>query len=141
MELRVSDSLSTRRSPALMAAVFAASALLLATIGLYGVMAFAVAQRTREFGVRIALGARGLDVLRLVFVEGLRLAAIGLAAGIVLALALTRYMDSMLYGVASDDPLALAGVAAVIAGVVSVACLLPARRATRVDPMVALRAE
>jgi predicted permease len=141
MEVRVSDSLSTRRSPALMAAVFAASALLLATIGLYGVMAYAVAQRTREFGVRIALGARSRDVLGLVFVEGLRLGAIGLAAGIALSLVLTRYMASLLYGVDSSDPLALAGVAALIAVVVGLACLLPARRATQVDPMVALRAE
>jgi predicted permease len=141
MEVLVSDSLSTRRSPALMAAIFAASALLLATIGLYGVMAYAVAQRTREFGVRMALGARNSDVLRLVFVEGIRLAAMGLAAGIALSLVLTRYMAAQLYDVRSNDPLALAGVAGVIAAVVSVACLLPARRATRVDPMVALRSE
>src|ERR1035438_7958851 len=102
MEVRVSDSLSTRRSTALMAGIFAASALLLATIGIYGVMAYAVAQRTREFGVRIALGARELDVLRLVFVEGVRLAAVGLAAGMLLALLLTRYMSSLLYGVGSN---------------------------------------
>jgi predicted permease len=141
MEVRVSDSLATRRSPALMAAIFAAAALLLATIGLYGVMAYAVAQRTREFGVRIALGARNLDVLRLVFVEGIRLAAVGLSIGIILSLLLTRYMSSQLYEVKSNDPLALAGVAAVIAVVVSAACLLPARRATKVDPIVALRSE
>jgi predicted permease len=141
MELRVSDSLSTRRSPALMAAVFAASALLLATLGLYGVMAYAVAQRTREFGVRIALGARGRDVLGMVFLEGLRLAAIGLAAGIALSLLLTRYLASQLYDVRSNDPGALVCVAVLIAAVVSVACLLPARRATKVDPTVALRAE
>jgi predicted permease len=141
MDLRVSDSLSTRRSPALLAAIFAGSALLLATIGLYGVMAYAVTQRTREFGVRIALGARNTDVLRLVFVEGIRLAVTGLALGIVLSLLLNHYMASVLYDVKSDDPLALFGVAAVIAVVVSIACLLPARRATKVDPMVALRAE
>jgi putative ABC transport system permease protein len=141
MELRVSDSLSARRSPALMAAVFAASALLLATLGLYGVMAYAVAQRTREFGVRIALGARSHDVLGMVFLEGVRLAGIGLGAGVILSLILTRYMASELYDVRSNDPGALAGVALIIAAVVSVACLLPARRATKVDPMVALRAE
>jgi predicted permease len=141
MEVRVSESLSTRRSPALMAGIFAASALLLATVGLYGVMAYAVAQRTREFGVRIALGARKADVLGLVFVEGVRLAAVGLSIGIVLSLVLTRYMASQLYEVKSNDPLALAGVAALIGVVVSLACLLPARRATKVDPMVALRAE
>ena len=104
-------------------------------------MAYAVAQRTREFGVRIALGARTADVLSLVFVEGVRLAAIGLSIGIVLSLVLTRYMASQLYEVKSNDPLALAGVAAVIGVVVSLACLLPARRATKVDPMVALRSE
>jgi len=141
MEVRVSDSLSTRRSPALMAGIFAASALLLATVGLYGVMAFAVAQRTREFGVRIALGAQDLDVLALVFAEGVRLAAAGLAAGMVLSLFLTRYMSSLLYGVEPNSPLALAGVACVIAAVVSLACLLPARRAAKVDPIVALRSE
>jgi predicted permease len=141
MELRVSDSLSTRRSPALMAAVFAASALLLATLGLYGVMAYAVAQRTREFGVRIALGARGRDVLGMVFLEGVRLAALGLAVGAGLSLLLTRYLASQLYDVRPNDPGALVGVAVLIAAVVSVACLLPARRATKVDPMVALRAE
>ncbi len=141
MEVRVSDSLSTRRSPALMAAVFAGSALLLATIGLYGVMAYAVAQRTREFGVRMALGARESDVLRLVLAEGLRLGAIGLAAGVGLSLVLTRYMASLLFGVNSNDPATLAGVAAVIAAVACAACLLPARRATQVDPMVALRSE
>jgi predicted permease len=141
MDVQISDSLATRRTPALLAAVFAGSALLLATIGLYGVMAYAVAQRTREFGVRIALGARNQDVLRLVFVEGLRLAAIGLAGGVGLSFLLTRYMRSMLYGVSSDDPAALACVAAAIGLIVSVACLVPARRATKVDPIVALRAE
>jgi predicted permease len=141
MDLRVSDSLSVRRSPALMAAVFAGSALLLATLGLYGVMAYAVAQRTREFGVRIALGARSHDVLRMVFLEGVRLAALGLAMGVILSLLLTRYLASELFDVRSNDPGALAAVTVLIGAVVSVACLLPARRATKVDPMVALRAE
>jgi predicted permease len=141
MEVLVSDSLTTRRSPAVMAGIFAASALLLAMVGLYGVMAYAVAQRTREFGVRLALGAQNSDVLRLVFAEGIRLAAIGLAAGAVLALLLTRYLASLLYGIGSDDPLAFLGVAGVIALVAGLACLLPARRATTVDPMSALRSE
>jgi predicted permease len=141
MEVRVSDSLATRRSPALMAAIFAASALLLATVGLYGVMAYAVAQRTREFGVRLALGAQDSDVLKLVFTEGIRLAAIGLGAGMALSLLLTRYLSSLLYGVGSNDPIAFTGVACVIALVAGLACFLPARRATKVDPMVALRSE
>jgi predicted permease len=141
MELRIDDSLMTRRSPALMAAIFAATALLLATIGLYGVMAYAVAQRTKEFGVRMALGAQARDVLRLVFTQGARLAAIGLVIGALGASVLTGYMASLLYGVKAHDPLAFAGVAALLAAVAAVACLLPARRATRVDPMIALRAE
>ncbi len=141
MEVSISDSLSTRRTPALMAGVFAASALFLATFGLYGVMAYAVAQRTREFGVRIALGAQDLDVLRLVFIEGAGLAAAGLGVGIFLSLLLTRFISSLLYGVESNDPLAFAAVAAAITIVVGFACLLPALRATKVDPMVALRAE
>jgi predicted permease len=137
----ISDSLTTRRSPALMAAVFASSALLLAMVGLYGVMAYAVAQRTREFGVRMALGAQNSDVLRLVLGEGLRLGAAGLCAGLGLSLVLMRFMASLLYGVSAYDPAALATVAAVIAAVACAACLLPARRATQVDPMVALRSE
>ena len=141
MEVRVSDSLLTRRSPALMAAIFALSALLLATVGLYGVMAYAVAQRTREFGVRIALGAQDSDVLRLVFTEGVWLAAIGLSLGIALSLLLTRYMSSQLFGVGPNNPLAFGGVAALIALVACAASLLPARRATKVDPIVALRSD
>jgi predicted permease len=141
MDVRISDSLSTRRTPALMAGVFAATALFLATFGLYGVMAYAVTQRTKEFGVRIALGAQNLNVLGLVLMEGAKLAATGLGVGIVLSLVLTRFMSSLLYGVESNDPLAFAGVAAAITLVVSLACFLPARRATKVDPVVALRAE
>ncbi|MFY9925915.1 MAG: ABC transporter permease [Opitutaceae bacterium] len=141
MDVRVSDSLSTRRTPALMAGVFAATALFLATFGLYGVMAYAVAQRTQEFGVRIALGAQNLDLLRLVLIEGVKLVVLGLGVGIALSLVLTRFMASLLYGVTSDDPLAIAGVATAIALVVSLACYLPARRATKIDPVVALRAE
>ena len=141
MQYLISDSLSTRRSPALMAGIFAASALLLATIGLYGIMAYVVAQRTREFGVRLALGAQKMDVLRLVLMEGARLAALGLGAGFVLSLILIRFMSSLLYGVQPNDPLAYAAVAAAITLVISVACFLPARRATMVDPLVALRNE
>jgi predicted permease len=141
MEVRINDSLLERRSPALMAAIFATAALLLATVGLYGVMAYAVAQRTREFGVRIALGAQDRDVLGMVFAEGVRLAAAGIAVGITMSLLITRYMSSLLFGVEPNNPTALAGVAALISVVACVASLLPARRATRVDPMVALRSE
>ena len=141
MEVRIDDSLVARRSPALMAGIFALTALLLATIGLYGVMAYTVAQRTSEFGVRMALGAQGRDVLRLVFAEGARLAATGLALGAAGALLLTGFMSSLLFGVNARDPLAFAAVAAVLALVAALACLLPARRATRVDPIVALRSD
>jgi ABC-type antimicrobial peptide transport system permease subunit len=141
MDTRISDSLSTRRSPALMAGIFGVVALLLASIGLYGVMAYAVTQRTREFGVRLALGAQRTDVLRLVFLEGARLAALGLALGVVISLAAAGYISSFLFGITAHNPIAYAGVAAVLAAVASVACLLPAQRATAVDPIVALRAD
>ncbi len=141
MDTRVSDSLSTRRSPALMAAIFGAMALLLASIGLYGIMAYAVVQRTREFGVRLALGAQRTDVLRLVFLEGARLAALGVALGMAISLAASSYISSFLFGVTSYDPVAYAGVCTILASVASVACLLPAHRATAVDPIIALRAD
>jgi predicted permease len=140
MDVRISDSLSTRRSPALMAGVFGIVALLLASIGLYGVMAYAVVQRTREFGVRLALGAQRTDLLRLVFFEGVRLAALGVALGVVISLATANYISSFLFGVTSHDPFAYICAAMVLAAVASIACLLPARRATSVDPIVALRA-
>lgn len=141
MEVRVSDSLATRRSPALLAGVFAATALLLATIGLYGVMSYTVAQRTGEFGIRMALGAQRGDVLRLVFGQGARLAVIGLATGLLGALLLTGTMASLLFEVKTNDPLALAGVAALLALVAALACFLPAQRATHVNPIDALRSE
>jgi predicted permease len=141
MDTRISDSLSTRRSPALTAGIFGVVALLLASIGLYGVMAYAVVQRTREFGVRLALGAQRIDVLRMVFIEGARLAALGLALGMAISLAAASYISSFLFGVTSHDPVAYAGVGAVLAVVASAACLVPAHRATSVDPVVALRAD
>ena len=141
METRIDHSLATRRSPALMAGLFAFTALLLATIGLYGVMAYTVSQRTSEFGLRMALGAQRRDVLRLVFGEGARLAAIGLVSGLAIALLLTSALSSLLYGVQPNDPLAFAGVALLLGSVTALACWLPARRATKVDPMIALRAE
>jgi putative ABC transport system permease protein len=107
----------------------------------YGVMAYAVIQRTREFGIRLALGALPQDVLKQVFIEGGRLAALGLALGLTAALALTRFMASLLFGVTSTDPLTLGMVAAVPAIVALAACYIPARRAIRVDPIVALRYE
>ncbi len=141
MELRIQDSLADRRSPALLVGIFAAAALLLATIGLYGVMAYSVSQRVAEFGIRMALGAQRFDVLRLVLRQGLRLVVLGLAIGLACALLLTGLLSSQLFGVSASDPLALGGVAALLGLVAVLACLLPARRATKVDPMIALRAE
>jgi putative ABC transport system permease protein len=113
----------------------------LGVIGIYGVTAFFVGQRTREFGVRMALGARPVHVLALVLGEGLSLVVVGIAIGLASAFALTRFLASMLYGVSPTDPLDFTSVALLFALVALVACYIPARRATRVDPMVALRYE
>jgi putative ABC transport system permease protein len=132
-------SLFPLRTGARVAGSFALLALLLAGLGVYGVMSYGVSQREREIGIRMALGAQGGDVLRLVIRQGLILALIGLALGLAVALALTRLMTSVLYGVSATDALTFVGVTLVLALVVMLACYLPARRATRVDPMVALR--
>jgi len=141
MRQLVSASSAQRRFTLLLIAVFAAVALLMAAIGLYGVMAYSVTQRTREIGIRVALGAQGADVLRLVVRQGLRLVTLGLALGLMAALIATRLMKKLLFEVSATDPVTFAGVAALLALVALLACWIPARRATRVDPMVALRAE
>jgi ABC-type antimicrobial peptide transport system permease subunit len=120
---------------------FAGVALLLAAIGIYGIIAYSAGQRTREFGIRMSLGAKRLDVLRLVVRQGLVLAGIGIAAGLAGAFALTRLLSSLLYGVNATDPLTFAGVTALLAVVAAAASFLPAWRATRVDPVIALRCE
>jgi len=125
----------------LLLSVFAALALVLAAVGIYGVMAYAVAQRTREIGVRLALGAQPRDVLNMVLVGGGKLAAFGLALGLIGSLGMNYFLRSQLYGVSSSDPLTYATVAALLGVVALAACYLPARRATRVDPLVALRYE
>ncbi|MHB8502802.1 MAG: ADOP family duplicated permease [Candidatus Acidiferrales bacterium] len=137
----ISSSLATRKVSMILLGVFAALALGLASIGIYGVISYLVGQRTQEIGIRLALGAKRTDVLRLVLGEGMKMAALGLMIGLVAALGLTRLMAGLLFGVSATDPLTFAAVALLLTLVALAACYIPARRAMRVDPMVALRYE
>jgi predicted permease len=141
VEQIVSASLGERRFTMLLLIIFAATALLLAAIGIYGVMAYAVTRRTHELGIRTSLGASRREIIALVMVHGMRHTAIGLAAGVVASLALTRFLAGMLYGVRPADPATLAAVTILLGTIALVACYIPARRATNVDPMTALRHE
>lgn len=141
MEIRIDDSLATRRSPFFIALAFSLMALALATVGLYGTMAYGVAQRTREFGVRLALGAAPASIVRLVLGEGLRLYGIGAILGVLLSLACARSLSALLFAIDAADPVALCGVAGTLAFISLTACLAPALRAMRVDPMISLRSE
>jgi predicted permease len=141
MDSIIADSLAERRFSMILLGTFAALALLLASVGIYGVVSYVVGQRTHEIGIRIALGARRPDVLRLILAGAGRLAVIGVAVGLVSALALTRLIANLLYGISPRDPLTFLAVPAILISVALVASYLPARRATKVDPMTALRYE
>ncbi len=141
MDQIIARSLADRRFALELLGIFAGVALLLAAIGIYGVMAYSFSQRTHEIGIRIALGAPGKDIFRMAVGEGMRLVVIGLAVGLLGAVALTRFVRTMLFGVSPADPLTFGAISAALAAVAFLACYIPARRATRVDPLVALRDE
>jgi len=141
MDQAVDDATAEPRFQTMLLAVFAAVALLLAAVGIYGVMSYAIARRTHEIGIRLSLGATRADVLRMVLRQGMAQALAGSAAGVGGALFLSRLMSHMLYGVKPDDPLTFGTVAAVLGLAALAAICVPARRATRIDPMAALRQE
>jgi len=141
MSERIGGQLAADRMIAVLLSVFGGGALLLAAIGIYGVMGYAVAQRTHEIGIRLALGAEQRDILRLIVGQGMVLIAVGAGIGLAMALAATQVLKSLLFGVSATDPLTFAAVIVVLVGVALLACYLPARRATKVDPLEALRYE
>ena len=141
MEAIIAESLAARRFSMILLGIFATLALLLSSIGIYGVISYVVGQRTREIGIRIALGAQRSTVLWLMLGEGMKMAMIGVVVGIVAAAGLTRLMSQLIYGVSAAHPVTFAGVIIVLTTVAFAACYVPARRAMRVDPMVALRYE
>jgi ABC-type antimicrobial peptide transport system permease subunit len=141
LEQYVGDSISQQRFMMSLLGVFAGLAVFLGAIGIYGVISYGVAQRTRELGIRSALGAARTDLLRLVIREGMLMAGLGLVIGLIAAFGLTRFLQSMLYGVSPTEPATLIAVTALLALVALLACVVPARRAAGIDPAVALREE
>jgi putative ABC transport system permease protein len=141
MQQLLAESISGRRFNMLLLTVFGAVALVLAVVGIYGLMSYSVAQRTHEIGIRVAIGAQPRDVFRMVIGQGMMLAMIGVAFGLAGAFGLTRLMATMLFGVEPTDPTTFVIVAVLLSAVALVACFIPARRATKVDPLVALRYE
>ena len=141
MDEIISNSISDRRFSMILLGVFAALALLLSSIGIYGVISYLIGERTHEIGIRMAIGAQRKDILALVLGEGVRLALLGAAIGVAAGLGLTRLMANLLYEVSATDPLTFVAVPIVLLGVALLACYIPARRALQVDPMTALRYE
>jgi putative ABC transport system permease protein len=141
LEQALADSIAPRRFILLLLAIFAGVAVILAAVGIYGVMSYTVAQRSQEIGVRMALGAGRAQVVRMVVRQGMLVAGVGVAAGVASALGFTRLMTSVLYDVKPSDPETLIAVAAALVLAALFACWVPARRASRIDPMVALRYE
>lgn len=141
MDERIGRSLDSRRFNMILLAVFATLALALAAIGIYGIIAYAVSERTHEIGVRLALGAQRRDVMTMIVAQGMTMTAAGAVAGVAAALLMTRLMSSLLFGVSAVDPITFTAIPLLLAAVALLACYVPARRATRVDPLVALRTE
>jgi putative ABC transport system permease protein len=141
MDEVITEALWQRRLWGVLFALFAGVALLLAAVGIYGVMSYLVSQRTREIGVRVALGARPFDIHRLIIGQGLKLLGLGVTLGLLGAIALSRLMTSLLFGVTAYDLPTFGGVSLLLAIVALIGCFIPARRAAKVDPMIALRAE
>ena len=139
LEEVISSSLSQRRFNSLLLVIFGALAGLLAAVGIYGVIAYMVTQRTHEIGVRLALGAQPADVFKLVLAQGVKLTLIGIAVGLLAALALTRVLSTLLYGVSATDPATFLIIPLLLTAVSLLASYVPARRATRVEPVIALR--
>jgi putative ABC transport system permease protein len=139
MERVMADSITPQRFSLLLIGIFAALALVLATAGIYGVISYTAGQRTHEIGVRVAMGARSVDVIKLVLTQALRLVAVGVILGLAGAMALTQVLERFLYGVKPGDPVTLIAVSFLLAAVAVAASYIPARRASRVDPVEALR--